>query len=80
MQYGDRIARRMKLHDLRILMAVVQAGSMNKAAVRLNTRQSAISRSIADLERAHFPIRAGDRLRFAPIGTSEFAALRGGLL
>jgi DNA-binding transcriptional LysR family regulator len=31
-------------------MAVVQAGSMNKAAVLLNTGQSAISRSIAELE------------------------------
>ena len=51
MQIGDRIARRMKLHDLRILMAVVQAGSMNKAAVFLNMTQSAVSRSIAELER-----------------------------
>ena len=41
----------MKLQDLHVLMAVVQAGSMNKAAVLLNTRQSAISRSIAELER-----------------------------
>jgi hypothetical protein len=47
MQIGDRIARRMKLHDLRILMAVAQAGSMNKAAVFLNMTQSAVSRSIA---------------------------------
>ena len=41
----------MKLHDLRVLMAVVQAGSMSKAAALLNTTQPAISRSIADLER-----------------------------
>jgi DNA-binding transcriptional LysR family regulator len=40
----------MKLHDIHVLMAVVQAGSMNKAAALLNTTQSAISRSIADLE------------------------------
>ena len=40
----------MKLHDLHVLMAVVQAGSMNKAAALLNTTQSAISKSIADLE------------------------------
>src|SRR5262245_3177311 len=40
----------MKLHDLHVLMAVVQAGSMSKAASLLNTTQSAISRSIADLE------------------------------
>jgi DNA-binding transcriptional LysR family regulator len=51
MQIGDRIARRMKLHDLRILMAVAHAGSMNKAAVFLHMTQSAVSRSIAELER-----------------------------
>jgi len=52
MQLSDRIGRRMKLHDLHVLMAVVQAGSMNKAAALLSTGQSAISRSIADLEHA----------------------------
>jgi DNA-binding transcriptional LysR family regulator len=51
MQFSDRIARRMKLHDLHILMAVAQVGSMNKAAVVLNVTQSAVSRSIAELER-----------------------------
>src|SRR3954468_592199 len=51
MQPTDRIARRVKLHDLHILMAVVQAGSMNKAAGVLNMTQSAVSRSIAELER-----------------------------
>src|SRR5882724_1828609 len=50
MQVSDRIGRRMKLHDLNVLMAVVQAGSMSKAAALLNTTQSAISRSIAELE------------------------------
>jgi DNA-binding transcriptional LysR family regulator len=50
MQVSDRIGRRMKLQDLHVLMAVVQAGSMNKAATLLNTGQSAISRSIAELE------------------------------
>src|SRR3954467_730776 len=50
MQVSDRIGRRMKLHDLNVLMAVVQAGSMSKAAAVLNTTQSAISRSIAELE------------------------------
>src|SRR5689334_14911451 len=52
MQASDRIGRRMRLHDLHVLMAVVQAGSMNKAAAFLNTGQSAISRSIAELEHA----------------------------
>jgi len=51
MQFTDRIARRVKLHDLHILMAVAQAGSMNKAAAVLNMTQPAVSRSIAELER-----------------------------
>jgi DNA-binding transcriptional LysR family regulator len=50
MQLNDRIGRRIKLHDIHVLMAVAQAGSMNKAAALLNTTQSAISRSIAELE------------------------------
>jgi len=48
----ERIERRLKLHDLRALLAVVQAGSMGKAAQRLATSQPAISRAIADLEHA----------------------------
>jgi DNA-binding transcriptional LysR family regulator len=50
MQISDRIGRRIKLHDLHVLMAVVHAGSMRKAAAILHTTQSAVSRSIADLE------------------------------
>src|SRR5215510_2066666 len=68
MQLRDRIGRRMKLHDLHVLMAVIQAGSMSKAAQVLNTTQPAISRSIADLEHIidhfdtghHFEQLAGD--------------------
>src|SRR5262249_6616283 len=47
----DRIERRLKLSDVRILLAVVEAGSMGRAAERLATSQPAISRAIADLER-----------------------------
>jgi DNA-binding transcriptional LysR family regulator len=50
MEMSDRIGRRMKLHDIHVLIAVVQAGSMRKAAALLNTTQSAISRPIAELE------------------------------
>jgi DNA-binding transcriptional LysR family regulator len=60
MRVSDRIGRQMKLHDLHVLMAVVEAGSMNKAATLLNTRQSAISRSIADLEQT-IGVRLVDR-------------------
>src|SRR5262244_2345405 len=52
MQLSDRIGRRMKLQDLHVLMTVVQAGSMGKAAECLNTSQPNISRSIAELEHA----------------------------
>src|SRR4051812_21576687 len=60
MQLSDRIGRSMKLHDLHVLMAVVQAGSMNKAAVLLNTTQPAVSKSIAELERS-LGVRLFDR-------------------
>src|SRR5262245_8360626 len=51
-QLSDRIGRRMKLQDLHVLVTVMQAGSMGKAAQRLNISQPAISRSIAELEHA----------------------------
>src|SRR5262244_3689272 len=62
MQLSDRIGRRMKLQDLHVLMTVVQAGSMGKAAALLNTGQSAVSRSISDLEHA-VGVRLLDRHR-----------------
>jgi DNA-binding transcriptional LysR family regulator len=52
MQLSDRIGRRMKLQDLHVLMTVMQAGSMGKAAQSLNISQPAVSRSIAELEDA----------------------------
>lgn len=48
----ERIEHRLKLHDVRVLMSVVQAGSMHKAAKRLATSQPAVSRAISDLEHA----------------------------
>ena len=62
MQLSDRIGSRIKLQDVHILMAVVQAGSMGKAARHLNTSQPNISKSIADLERA-LGVRLLDRHR-----------------
>ncbi len=50
MDESERIERRLKLHDLRVLMAVVDRGSMAKGAERLATSQPAVSRAIADLE------------------------------
>ena len=62
MRMSDRIGRRIKLQDLHILMAVVQAGSMGKAARHLNTSQPNISKSIADLEQV-LGVRLLDRHR-----------------
>ena len=62
MQLSDRIGNRMKLQDLHVLMTVVQAGSMGKAAQILNTTQPNISRSIGDLEHA-LGVRLLDRHR-----------------
>jgi len=62
MQLSDRIGRRVKLHDLHVLMTVVQTGSMGKAAERLNTVQPAVSRSMAELEHA-LGVRLLDRNR-----------------
>jgi DNA-binding transcriptional LysR family regulator len=62
MQLSERVGRRMKLRDLHVFMTVVQAGTMGKAAQRLNTGQPAVSRSIADLEHA-LGVRLLDRDR-----------------
>src|SRR5215470_19282261 len=51
MQFSDRIGQRIKLHDLHVLITVVQAGSMNKAASLLHTTQPAVSKSVKELER-----------------------------
>jgi len=50
MQWTDRIGRRLKLRDLHILLAVVQRGSMAKAAAELAISQPAVSKAIADME------------------------------
>jgi len=50
--WESRIGRRLKLRDLHILSAVVQWGSMAKAASHLAMSQPAVSESIANLEAA----------------------------
>lgn len=77
MQLSDRIGRRVKLHDLHVLLSVAHAGSMSKAAALLNTGQSAISRSIADLEHA-LGVRLMDRNQQGISPTAYGSALLGG--
>src|SRR5262245_49736546 len=50
--WENRIGRRLKLRDLHILSAVVQWGSMAKAATHLSMTQPAVSDAIATLEDA----------------------------
>ena len=50
MQWSDRIGSRLKLRDLHILLAVVQAGSMSRAADRLAVSHPVVSKTIANLE------------------------------
>ncbi len=49
--YDARIRRRLRLRDLDTLIAVVETGSMAKAATRLSVSQPAISKAIAEMER-----------------------------
>jgi DNA-binding transcriptional LysR family regulator len=58
----ERIERRFKIHDVPVLLSVVQAGSMHKAAERLGISQPAVSRSISDLEHT-LGVRLLDRSR-----------------
>jgi DNA-binding transcriptional LysR family regulator len=51
MDWMDQISRRLRLRDLRILQATVDAGSMAKAARVLAISQPAISYSIAEMEK-----------------------------
>jgi DNA-binding transcriptional LysR family regulator len=57
---SDPIERRLKLRELRILLAVVKAGSMAKAATDLAISQPNVSKAIADLEHT-FSVRLLDR-------------------
>lgn len=62
MQWNERVGRRLKLRDLHILLAVIELGSMGKAAARLAMSQPAVSKAIADLEYA-LGVRVLDRSR-----------------
>jgi len=62
MKWVDRVGRHLKLRDLHILLAVVQRGSMAKAAAELAISQPAVSKAIADMEHT-FGLRLLDRSR-----------------
>jgi DNA-binding transcriptional LysR family regulator len=61
-QWNDRVRRRLRLRDVDILMAVIQTGSMGKAARAFNMSQPAVSKAIAYLEHI-LGVRLLDRSR-----------------
>jgi DNA-binding transcriptional LysR family regulator len=62
MPWNERTKRRLKLRDLDILAVLIDAGTMGKAASRLNVSQPAVSKAVAELERA-LGVRLVDRGR-----------------
>ena len=50
--WDERIGRRLRLRDLRVLFEVMQSGTLAKAALQLRVSQPAVSQVIADLEHA----------------------------
>ena len=50
MDWGQRIGRRLKLRDLHILFAVVECGSMARAAKQLSVSNPVVSKAISSLE------------------------------
>jgi DNA-binding transcriptional LysR family regulator len=60
--WNDRVRRRLRLRDVDILLAVIQTGSMGKAAAALNMSQPAVSKAIAYLEHT-LGVRLLDRSR-----------------
>lgn len=60
MDVDDRLLRRLKLSDLRLLHAVVTWGSMARAATMLNISQPAVSKAIKSLEQT-LDVRLLDR-------------------
>jgi DNA-binding transcriptional LysR family regulator len=55
-----RVSRRLRFRDLEVFFAVVQRGSMAKAAAELGVTQPAVSEVIAELEHT-FGVRLFDR-------------------
>src|SRR5262249_15049882 len=79
MSLHDRVTHRLKLRDLRLLLALNDWGSMAKAATHLNITQSAVSKAIAELEHT-FGVRLFDRTPTGIEPTSYgWALLKGGV-
>src|SRR5918992_3081592 len=56
----EYVTRRLRFRDLQVLFAVVQFGSMAKAATQLGVTQPAVSETVASIEQM-FAVRLFDR-------------------
>src|SRR5215470_11670151 len=74
MPWNERTKRRLKLRDLDILVAVIETGSMGKAANRLGISQPAVSKAIVELEDA-LGVQLVDRSRRGVVPTPYGLAL-----
>lgn len=74
MRRTDRVDRRVKLRDLRILRALAESGSMSRAAKQLAVSQPVVSKTIADLEHA-LGVRLFDRTSHGVEATAYGRAL-----
>lgn len=74
MPWNERTKRRLKLRDLDILLAVIETGSMGKAASRRNITQPAVSKAIVELEHA-LGVKLFDRSRRGVVPTAYASAL-----
>jgi DNA-binding transcriptional LysR family regulator len=75
MPWTERTRRRLKLRDLEVLMAVIETGSMGKAAKQLGISQPAVSKAIVELEDA-LGVRLLDRSRRGIVPTPYGLALQ----
>jgi len=75
MPWTERTKRRLKLRDLDVLMAVIETGSMGKAAKRLGISQPGVSKAIVELEDA-LGVRLLDRSRRGIVPTPYGVALQ----
>jgi LysR family pca operon transcriptional activator len=73
--WTERTKRRLKLRDLDVLMAVIETGSMGKAAKRLGISQPGVSKAIVELEDA-LGVRLLDRSRRGIVATPYGVALQ----
>jgi DNA-binding transcriptional LysR family regulator len=75
MPWTERTKRRLKLRDIEVLMAVIETGSMGKAAKHLGISQPGVSKAIVELEDA-LGVRLLDRSRRGIVPTAYGLALQ----